>query len=92
MVQIAYGIGLPDPISINVETYDTITPGYTEKYLSEVVMKAFNLKPGRIIESLDLQRPIFTQTTLYGHFIKTSEDFKWENPLDLTEYKKEQTN
>ena len=88
LVQVAYGIGIPDPISINVKTYGSIAPGYTEEELTEIVKKEFNLKPGRIIENFKLNRPIFRKTTLYGHFLKNDPDILWEVPKDLSHIKK----
>lgn len=88
LVQVAYGIGIADPISLNVDTYGTTAEGFSEERLVEIVRESFNLKPGRIIEQFDLKKPIFKKTTLYGHFLKAGEDFKWEIPKDLSSYKK----
>ena len=85
MVQVAYGIGITDPVSIYVDTYGTSAEGYDDAELCEIVRKNFNLKPGRIIEQFDLRKPMFTKTTLYGHFLKDEKICKWEAPKDLTE-------
>lgn len=85
MVQVAYGIGLADPLSICVDSYGTVAEGYTDTDLSNIAQEHFNLKPGRIIEQFQLKRPIFTKTTLYGHFLKNDPEILWEVPKDLTD-------
>jgi S-adenosylmethionine synthetase len=84
LIQIAYGIGIPDPISVNVNSYGTVAQGLTDESLVELVKKEFNLKPGRIIEQFKLKRPIYRKTTLYGHFLKNDPDLLWEVPKDLS--------
>ncbi len=75
-VQVAYSIGLPDPLSIMVYTYDTaVIPG--EKIL-DIIKDTFSFKPAAMIQYLDLQRPIFKKTAAYGHFGRTDPDFTWE--------------
>ncbi len=75
-VQVAYSIGLPDPLSIMVYTYGTgVIPD--EKIL-EVIKKTFSFKPAAMIQYLDMQRPIFKKTAAYGHFGRTDPDFTWE--------------
>lgn len=87
LIQVAYGIGIPDPISVNVNTYGSAAKGYNDEDLVEIVLKEFNLKPGRIIEQFKLKRPIFRKTTLYGHFLKNDPDCMWEVPKDLSHIK-----
>lgn len=84
LIQIAYGIGIPDPISINVNSYGSVAKGFTDEQLVDIVKKEFNLKPGRIIEQFKLKRPIYRKTTLYGHFLKNDPDLMWEHPKDLS--------
>ena len=84
IVQVAYGIGIADPISIKVDSYGTVKHGLTDETLVDIVKKEFNLKPGRIIEQFQLKRPIFRKTTLYGHFMKKDPDCLWEVPKDLS--------
>jgi S-adenosylmethionine synthetase len=77
-LQVAYAIGVAQPLSIMVETFGTekVDPEQIEKAVREV----FDLRPAAIIRDLDLRRPIFQQTAAYGHFGRTSEDgFTWEN-------------
>ena len=82
-VQLAYSIGLPDPLSIMVYTYGTAV--IPEDKLLEVIKETFCFKPAAMIQHLDLQRPIFKQTAAYGHFGRTSPDFTWEyvNKIDV---------
>lgn len=84
-VQLAYAIGVAQPVSISVETYGTSE--YTEQQLVEAVRKTFDLRPAGIIQMLDLRRPIYKQTAAYGHFGRTDVDLPWE-ATDKTEYLK----
>ncbi len=82
-VQVAYSIGLPDPLSIMVYTYDTAV--ISEDKLLEIIKETFSFKPAAMIQYLDLQRPIFKKTAAYGHFGRTDPDFTWEyvNKVDI---------
>jgi S-adenosylmethionine synthetase len=75
-VQLAYAIGVAEPVSVRVETFGTGKVG--EAKLTELVRKNFSLTPKGIIESLNLRRPIYRQTAAYGHFGRTEPDFTWE--------------
>jgi len=88
MVQIAYGIGLADPISIFVDSYGTVAEGYADFDLQNIVARNFNLRPGGIIKELELKKPIFKKLSAYGHFGRNDPDFKWEHPKDLTHERK----
>jgi len=88
MVQIAYGIGLADPISIFVDSYGTAAEGYTDNDLQNIVARNFNLRPGAIIKELGLKRPIFKKLSAFGHFGRNDPDFLWEKSKDLTHEKK----
>lgn len=83
LVQIAYSIGIAEPLSIYVDTYGTVTEGKTDKDLIEIVNKNFDLRPGMIIKELKLTRPIFVKTAAYGHFGRQEPDFTWEVPKAL---------
>lgn len=76
-VQIAYAIGVKEPVSINVNTFDT--GKLPEEELVEIVNKHFDLTPKAIIEHLKLRRPIFAKTAVYGHFGRADGDFTWED-------------
>ena len=75
-VQLAYAIGVADPVSVRVDTFGTSKVSETK--LTELVRKNFSLTPKGIIESLNLRRPIYRQTAAYGHFGRTEPDFTWE--------------
>jgi S-adenosylmethionine synthetase len=75
-VQLAYAIGVADPVSVRVDTFDTSK--VDEDTLSDLVRANFNLKPKGIIDSLKLRRPIYTKTAAYGHFGRNDPDFTWE--------------
>jgi len=75
-VQLAYAIGVAEPVSIYVETFGTsrVDP----QRISELIREHFQLTPRGIIESLKLRRPIFKKTAAYGHFGRTEPEFTWE--------------
>jgi S-adenosylmethionine synthetase len=75
-VQLAYAIGVAEPVSIRVDTFGTGT--VSEPRLIELVRENFQLTPKGIIESLNLRRPIYKQTAAYGHFGRTGDAFTWE--------------
>jgi S-adenosylmethionine synthetase len=75
-VQIAYAIGVADPVSIMVETFGS--GRIADEKLVDLVRGHFGLKPKEIIESLDLRRPIYLPTAAYGHFGRTGPGFTWE--------------
>lgn len=75
-IEVAYAIGVAHPVSVLVDTYGTGT--VEEEKLSAAVMRVFDLRPAKIIEALDLRRPIYQQTAAYGHFGRTDIDLPWE--------------
>ncbi len=75
-VQLAYAIGVAEPVSVRVDTFGTGTVG--EAKLTELVRANFKLTPKGIIESLNLRRPIYRKTAANGHFGRTEADFTWE--------------
>lgn len=82
-VQVAYSIGMPEPLSIMVYTYGTGT--IPDKQLLEIIKSTFSFKPAAMISSLNMLRPIFKKTAAYGHFGRPDPDFTWEltNRVDL---------
>ncbi|MDT3428024.1 S-adenosylmethionine synthetase [Paenibacillus forsythiae] len=86
-IQLAYAIGVANPVSINVDTYGTGKIG--EEQLVELVRRNFDLRPAGIISMLDLRRPIYKQTAAYGHFGRTDLDLPWER-IDKAELLREQ--
>lgn len=81
-VQLAYAIGVAEPVSIAIDTFGT--GKVSEGQLVEAVRKHFDLRPAGIIKMLDLKRPIYKQTAAYGHFGRTDVLFPWEK-LDKVE-------
>ncbi|WP_139996948.1 methionine adenosyltransferase [Paenibacillus paridis] len=75
-IQLAYAIGVAQPVSINVDTYGTGRIG--EDKLVDLITSNFDLRPAGIIKMLDLRRPIYRQTAAYGHFGRTDVDLPWE--------------
>ena len=75
-VQLAYAIGVADPVSVLVETFGT--GAVDSSTLQKLVREHFKLTPKGIIESLNLRRPIYRKTAAYGHFGRTDADFTWE--------------
>src|SRR5437764_963844 len=75
-IQFAYAIGYPDPVSMNINTFETNT--VPEEAIERAVNRIFSFKPAEIIQQLDLLRPIYTKTTNYGHFGKDDPDITWE--------------
>jgi len=77
-VQMAYVIGIPEPVSVAVDTFDSGV--ISDVVLAEIVRELFNLRPKGIIETLDLRRPIYRPTATYGHFGRSPENgtFTWE--------------
>jgi S-adenosylmethionine synthetase len=75
-IQIAYAIGVANPVSVFVETFGTETVPVEE--IQKRILKVFDLRPSAIIEMLDLRRPIYAQTSSYGHFGRTDIDLPWE--------------
>jgi S-adenosylmethionine synthetase len=75
-VQVAYAIGVAQPVSINVNSFGT--GKVSEDRLAELVREVFDMRPAAIIEQLDLLRPIYRKTAAYGHFGRELPEFTWE--------------
>ena len=84
-IQLAYAIGVAEPVSILVETFGTETVA-VEK-IEQAVRKVFDLRPRAIIEQLDLRKPIFKKTAAYGHFGREDQCFQWEKTNRVEELK-----
>lgn len=84
-VQIAYAIGVPEPLSISVDTYDT--GKLSDERIVEKVKKVFDLRPGMIISELGLRRPIYRQVASYGHFGRKDLKLPWEKTDKAKELK-----
>jgi S-adenosylmethionine synthetase len=78
LVQLSYAIGVAHPLSIHVDTYGTgVKP---DEEILDLVKKNFDLRPGVLMKTLDLKRPIYQKTAAYGHFGRNDPDFTWEKP------------
>jgi S-adenosylmethionine synthetase len=75
-VQLAYAIGVAEPVSVMVDTFGTAT--VPEEKIERAIRNVFGLKPRELIEHLNLLRPIYQKTAAYGHFGRTDKDFTWE--------------
>jgi len=75
-IQLAYAIGVADPVSVSVDTFGT--GKIDQNKISQLIRENFQLTPRGIIESLDLRRPIYTKTASYGHFGRNEPEFTWE--------------
>jgi S-adenosylmethionine synthetase len=86
-IEIAYAIGVAQPVSIYVDTFDTgIIP---DEKISDIVTRIFDLRPDAIIDTLDLRRPIYRQVASYGHFGRTDLDLTWEKTDKVQALQKE---
>jgi len=83
-VQLAYAIGVPFPVSVMIDTFDTAS--VPEQKIEDAVKKLFDLTPSGIIKMLDLRRPIYRKTASYGHFGRS--EFPWEKTDKAEELKK----
>lgn len=79
LVQISYAIGIAEPLSITIFSYGSSTK--SEKELLDIVKNNFDLRPGKIVKDLDLKKPIYKNTSCYGHFGR--DEFTWEQPKKL---------
>ena len=82
VVQISYGIGITHPVSVYIDTHNTIKQGMTDDDLVTLVMKNFDLRPGMIINELKLRRPIYKEICLFNHFMP-KKDALWEIPKEF---------
>ena len=85
-IQLAYCIGVAEPVSVAVETFGTGT--VDEEEITRLIRKHFPLTPHGIIKHLNLRRPIYRQTAAYGHFGRELEDFTWERTDMVDQLKK----
>jgi S-adenosylmethionine synthetase len=76
-IQVAYAIGMAEPLSVNVETFGT--GAAPDEEIASLILERFDLRPGAIIRDLDLRRPIYRRTAAYGHFGRDDLDLPWES-------------
>lgn len=92
-VKVAYAIGVPEPLMVDIDTFGSTGLTASGKQISkeklrQAVNKVFDFRPGMIIKQLNLRRPIFRQTASYGHFGRTDIDLPWEKTNKARELKK----
>ncbi len=85
-IQVAYAIGVAEPVSIMVDTFGSGV--FPDDRITEIVAETFDLRPAAIIRDLDLRRPIYRQVAAYGHFGRTDVDLPWERLDKVEELKK----
>jgi len=85
-VQIAYAIGVPRPVSVMVNTYDT--GKVSEEEVTAAVNRVFDMRPKAIMQQFQLLRPIYRKTAVYGHFGRDDPDFLWERTDKVAELRK----
>ena len=86
-IQLAYAIGVANPVCVNVDTFGTGV--VSDEKLSDIVKKLFDLRPAAIIKELNLRRPIYRKTSNYGHFGRNCEEFTWEHLDRVDDIKRE---
>jgi S-adenosylmethionine synthetase len=86
LVQLAYAIGVADPVSVYLTTYGTAKA--KEETIATALREIFPLKPAQIIETLQLKRPIYALTAAYGHFGRELPEFNWERTDRVDELKR----
>lgn len=86
-IELAYAIGVAEPVSIAVDTQGT--GRLPDEELAEIINKHFDFRPAAIISDLDLRRPIYKQVAAYGHFGRIDIDLPWERLDKVEELKKE---
>ena len=86
-VQLAYAIGVADPVSVRTDTFGT--EKISSDKIQKLIRKHFNLKPSGIIKTLQLRRPIYKKTAAYGHFGRNEPEFTWERTDKAEELKKD---
>merc|ERR1712159_458058 len=91
IVQLSYAIGVPEPLSVFVDTYGSAKHGLTDSEILQIIKENFDMRAGMLVIELDLKKPKYHKTAAYGHFgncaRKDDPDFTWETPkkLNLTE-------
>ena len=85
-VQLAYAIGVADPVSVHVNAYGTEKVALSK--IEGAIREVFHLRPAGIIESLQLLRPIYSKTAAYGHFGRAEPEFTWERLDQVSALKK----
>jgi S-adenosylmethionine synthetase len=85
-IQVAYAIGVAQPVSVMVETFGTETVDPLK--IGAMIQDVFDLRPAAIIRDLDLRKPIYQRTAAYGHFGRSEKEFSWERTSKLEDVKR----
>lgn len=85
-LQIAYAIGIANPVSVMVDTFGT--GKFTDNEIADAIYKVFDLRPAAIIKQLDLKKPIYQQLAAYGHMGREDLGVKWEETDKINELKR----
>lgn len=85
-VKVAYAIGMPEPLAVNISTFGT--EQVLNRKIHDAVLKTFDLRPGMIIKALNLRRPIYRAVAAYGHFGRADVAVPWENLTKLSAFKR----
>ena len=83
LVQVSYAIGVAEPLSVHVESYNTVKEGMDDDDLARIIAENFDFRPYNILKELDLKRPIYRKTASFGHFGRKDSDFTWEKPKEI---------
>jgi len=87
LVQVSYAIGVPEPLSVFVDSYGSVTDGKTDADLLKIIQSNFDLRAGMLVIELDMMKPKYHKTACYGHFGNAARqadpDFTWEVPKSL---------
>jgi len=87
LVQLSYAIGVPEPLSVFVDSYGSATGDHTDQTLLAIIMANFDMRAGMLVRELDMLKPKYKKTAAYGHFgncaRKADPDFTWEIPKVL---------
>merc|ERR1711865_307863 len=88
LVQVSYAIGVAEPLSVFVDSYESVTGGRTDADLMDIIRANFDLRAGMLVIELDMKKPKYKKTACYGHFGNSARgddpDFTWENPKALS--------
>jgi len=87
LVQVSYAIGVPEPLSVFVDSYGSAKDGRTDADLMDIIKKNFDMRAGMLVIELDMRKPKYSKTACYGHFGNCARpddaDFTWEKPKEL---------
>lgn len=83
LVQLSYGIGIAEPLSIFVNSQGTVQKGLKDSDLNRIIADNFDLRPGHILKDLDMLKPKYQESARYGHFGRNRPEFLWEKPKTL---------